>query len=514
MDKILSRNPKTGALIQEIEKTRISDLPQIFERAARAQQLWSTLSVKRRVQKLRQLREVLVRRVDEVAELIRLENGKPTFESLTCELLPSIELIKFYCKIGPELLQDKEITLQNPLLIYRKSKLTYWPLGTVAVIAPWNYPFLLSFGDIVVAVLTGNAVVFKPSEYTAGIGKKIQELFDEAGFPIDLVQTVYGEGDLGSAVIAQKPAKVFFTGSVNTGKAIMKQAAENLTPVTLELGGKDAMIVLADANVDYAASAALWGGYTNSGQVCASTERLIVHESIAPAFIEKLKEKIARLSPETDLGVCTMEKQKTLYEAQLSEARAKGVEFYAGGTLSDDRIRMMPTLVGGANIEETRIYNEETFGPAIAITTFRSVQEAIEKANRSPYGLLASVITSNMALGEEVAKSLQVGSVMINEVAFSAGLPETPWGGLKESGFGRKHSELGLFEFVNIKHINQPRYGFLTFKSFWWFPYTINQKAFFRAWIELYRGSWFEKLANIPHFLWAFLKFIKNEPRI
>jgi acyl-CoA reductase-like NAD-dependent aldehyde dehydrogenase len=514
MDVILSRNPKTGSILKEISKTQAADLPLIFERAARAQALWSKLPIKKRAQKLLHLREVLVRRVDELANLIHLENGKPVTEAMICELLPAIELLTYFAGMAPKKLRDQKLPLRNPFLRYRKSSLNYWALGTVAVIAPWNYPFFLGFGDIAVAILTGNAVVFKPSEYTSQIGQKIQELFEEAGFPLDLLQTIYGEGDLGAALIDQKPAKVFFTGSVRTGKAIMKQASQNLTPVMLELGGKDAMIVLPDADVDYAASAALWGGYTNSGQVCASTERLIVHESIAQAFISNLKTKIAMLSSDTDIGVCTMEKQKDLYEEHLQDARDKGCEFYSGGEMSGDRTRMLPTLVGGARIEETRIYNEETFGPVIAITTFRSVQEAIDKANRSPYGLLASVITSNVALGEEVAKELQVGTVLINEVAFSAGLPETPWGGVKDSGFGRKHSEIGLYEFVNVRHINQPRYGFLTFKSWWWYPYTDYQKQFFRAWIGLYKGGLLEKLFNLPHFLWCMIKFLKNEPRL
>lgn len=514
MDKILSQNPKTGTTLKEIQKTAILELPQIFARAEQAQKLWSRLSIRKRAQKLLHLREVLVRKVDEIADVIHKENGKPVIEALVCELLPSIELLTFYASAGPKALRDQPLPLRNPFMRYRKSELTYWPLGTVAVIAPWNYPFFLAFGDIAVAVLSGNSVVFKPSEYTSWVGEKIQELFYEAGFPMDLVQTVFGEGDLGAAIIDLKPAKIFFTGSVRTGKAIMRQASENLTPLTLELGGKDAMIILPDADLDYATSAALWGGFTNSGQVCASVERLIVHESIAREFRDLLKEKMIKLDPEVELGVTTMNKQKDLYESQFEEARKMGVEFYTGGSLSADRTRMIPTLVGGTDIENTRIYNEETFGPVIAITTYKSIEEAIQKANRSPYGLLASVITTNLAVGEEVARELQVGSVMINEAIFSAGLPETPWGGVKESGFGRKHSLLGLYEFVNVRHINRPRFGFLTFKSWWWFPYTKYQGEFFRAWIKLYQGGVFEKLSNFPHFLWCMIKFLKNEPRL
>lgn len=514
MSIILSRNPRTGSILKEIPKTPAQNLPQIFDRAARAQILWSKLSVKKRARKMYDLREVMCRRLDELAQTLSDENGKPVIEAITCELVPSLELISFFAGIAPKKLKDHEVEFRNPFMNYRRSTIVHQPMGTIAVISPWNYPFMLAFGDIVCSLLAGNAVVFKPSEHTSLVGQKIQELFDEAGFPVDLLQTVYGEGDLGSAIIDQRPAKISFTGSVRTGKAIMKQASEYLIPVSLELGGKDAMIILADADLDYATSAALWGGFTNSGQACASTERLLIHESIAPAFVAKLKEKLSMLSTDTDLGVCTMEKQKLVYEDHLLDAKTRNLDFITGGIMSSDRTRMIPTLVSGAGIEDSKIYNEETFGPVIAITTFRSVQEAIEKANRSPYGLLASVITRNISIAEEIARELQVGSVMINEVLFSAGLPETPWGGMKDSGFGRKHSETGLYEFTHPKHINRPRLGILTFKSWWWYPYSHYQTQFFKAWAGMYQGGVFEKLVNFPHFLWTLLKFLKNEPRL
>jgi acyl-CoA reductase-like NAD-dependent aldehyde dehydrogenase len=514
MEMILSRNPRNGTVLKEIPKSPAHDLPAVFDRAARAQALWSKMSVKQRARKLLQLRDVLCRRVDEIARVIHEENGKPHIEAYICEILPAIELLTYFARIAPSKLKDRKVKIRNPFLRYRKSTLTYAPLGTVAVIAPWNYPFFLAFGDIAVALLTGNAVVFKPSEFSAQVGQLIQDLVDEAGFPRDLLQTLFGEGDLGSAIIAQKPAKIFFTGSVRTGKAIMKQASEHLIPVTLELGGKDAMIVLPDADLDYATSAALWGGFTNSGQACASIERLIVHESIAKRFTELLKEKVLQLSPGIDLGVTTMDKQKQVYEEHLKDAKERGAEFICGGILSGDRTRMIPTLVGGPGIEETRIYNEETFGPVIAVTTFKTVREAIEKANRSPYGLLASVISSNLSLAEEIARELEVGSVMLNEVLFSAGLPETPWGGMKDSGFGRKHSEMGLYEFVHVRHINRPLFGAFTFKSWWWFPYTESQREFFRAWIRLYQGGWIERASQVPHFLWCMVKFLKGDRRL
>jgi acyl-CoA reductase-like NAD-dependent aldehyde dehydrogenase len=514
MNILLSRNPRTGAILKEIPKTSIGSLPQVFDRAARAQQIWSKLSVKQRARKMLHLREVLCRRFKELATVIHEENGKPEIEAIACELVPSMELISYFAKIAPKKLKAQEIRFRNPFMSYRKSTVIHQPMGTVAVISPWNYPFFLAFGDIVCATLAGNAVVFKPSEHSSWIAHKIQELFDEAGFPVDLLQTVYGEGDLGAAIIDQKPAKISFTGSVATGKMIMKHASQYLIPVSLELGGKDAMIVLPDADLDYATSAALWGGFTNSGQVCASIERLLVHESIASSFVSRLKEKIALLSSETDLGVCSIEKQKLVYEEHLQDAKSRNLEFLTGGILSADRTRMLPTLVSGNGVEDSKIYNEETFGPVIAVTTFKSIQEAIDKTNRNPYGLAASVISKDLSLAEEVAAELKVGSVMINEAVFTAGLPETPWGGVKDSGFGRKHSENGLLEFTHLKHVNRPRFGIFTFKSWWWYPYSDFQKQFFNAWGDMYCSGFFDKLLRFPHLLWTMLQFLKNEPRL
>jgi acyl-CoA reductase-like NAD-dependent aldehyde dehydrogenase len=514
MSNIFCRNPRTGEILREIPKTPIDSLAQVFDRAHRAQQLWSKTPLKQRIRKMAHLREVLCYRLNEMAKTIHQENGKPETEALACELVPSLEMISYYIDIAPKKLKPREVRFRNPFMNYRKSTVIHQPMGVIAVISPWNYPFFLAFGDIVAALISGNSVVFKPSEHTSLIAMKMHDLFEEAGFPMDVLQTVYGEGDLGSAMIEHRPAKISFTGSVATGKSIMKQAANHLIPVCLELGGKDAMIVLPDADLDYASSAALWGGFTNSGQVCASTERLIVHESVMEQFVALLKTKLSKLTVDSDLGVCTMEKQKSVYESHLADAKGRNLEFLCGGALSEDRTRMIPTLVIGPEIEESRIYNEETFGPVIAITSFKSVREAIDKANRSPYGLLASVITQNISLGEEIASELQVGTVMINEVIYTAGIPETPWGGMKDSGFGRKHSENGLYEFTHQKHVNRPRFGFLVFKSWWWYPYSNYQKQFFQAWGDMYGGGILEKMFKLPHLLWTMLQFLKNEPRI
>jgi succinate-semialdehyde dehydrogenase/glutarate-semialdehyde dehydrogenase len=518
MELLPVRNPSTGEVLREIPQTETVDLDEVFRRAAAAQRYWNTVSVKDRAKALLDLRETMIRRLDELSELISNENGKPRFEAMVNEIFASIELCTYFAKRGPKLLRDESIPMG--LMKHRSSYLNYWPLGVIAVITPWNYPFLLPMGELVMSVLAGNAVVFKPSEITPLIGLKIQELFEESGFPKDLVQAVVGDGRLGAAIIEKKPAKIFFTGSVSTGKKIMKAASEHLIPVNLELGGKDPMIVMPDADLDYATSAALWGGFSNSGQICASVERIIVHESIAADFKRLLKEKLLKLrqGPSqdggNDLGAITFEKQKDVYAAQIAQAKEKGAEFITGGDFSADRRFLIPTLVSGLNIEELDIYNEETFGPVIAITTFRSTDEAIEKANRSKYGLLASVITKNISLGESIAKRLEAGTVTINEVVYTAGLPETPWGGVKETGFGRKHSERGLYEFVNTRHIHTPKFSFLVFKSMWWFPYTPFQYATFRQFIEFYRKGWFPKVRAFPAWAWNLINFLKREPRL
>ncbi len=518
MKTLTSRNPADGSLLAELVPTTPDQVIQAFDRARAAQRAWGALPLSARAKTLLQLREVIIQHTDEIVELITQENGKPYFEALANEVIPSVDMLTFFAKKAPYALRDTNLPLS--IMKHRQSTLNYWPLGVVTIISPWNYPWLLPLGEIMMALVAGNAVIFKPSEITPLIGLKIQAMCDLAGFPTHLLQTLLGDGILGSQIIAQRPNKIFFTGSVATGKIIMAQAAEYLIPVNLELGGKDPIIVLADADLDFATSATLWGGYTNAGQMCASVERVLVHESIVQPFTTLLSKKTALLrqgpshSRSNDLGPITLEKQKKIYDSQLQEAKAAGITICAGGQFSEDRRFLQPTLLAGKALETLSVYQEETFGPVLPITTFRSIPEAIEKANNNRYGLLASVITRDLALGEQIARQIQAGSVLINEVCYTAGLGETPWGGLKDSGIGRSHSLEGLKDFVNIRHIHKPRAPWLTFKSLWWFPYTDIQYRTFRLFLELYRCSWLKKLAAFPHFLSAAIRLIKNDKRL
>lgn len=515
--KLESKNPATGESLGSLNVTPSSALLETFNRSRQAQSSWACLPLKTRIQKLIDLREVLIEERHEIASLLSRENGKPIFEALSAELLPAVDLLTYYARNSAKILKKRKLPLS--LLKYRKSEIEHWPLGVVAVISPWNYPFLLPFGEIAPILTAGNAVVFKPSEVTPLIGLKIQSLFEKAGYPTGLLQTVIGDGTLGQALIEQKPAKVFFTGSVATGRKVMTQAASHLIPVNLELGGKDALIVLDDADLDYATSCVLWGAFTNSGQVCASTERVLIHESIAGEFKNLLSKKAKSLrpgdplNPSTDLGAVTFEKQKSVYEAHLSEARSHGAEITFGGTFSPDRTRLAPTLITGAGVESLQAYTEETFGPVVALTTFKNDGEAVLKANSSRYGLVASVISRDLGRARKLASQLEVGTVNINEVLYTAGLGETPWGGIKESGIGRSHGPWGLLEAVHVRHVHSPRL-FSQRKSPWWFPYSRLQYDLFDAVFLLYRKSWIQKISALPRLIFKAISFFKNEDRI
>lgn len=521
MTTLVSRNPSSGKTLRELPGTPPEQLSVIFAQARAAQTLWSSYHPKKRARLILQVREAILNHLDDILDLLVAENGKPRFEALSTELTPAVHTITHYAKNAPTLFEDRE--LPSGLFGHRRGYLNYWPHGVVTVLSPWNFPFYLPLADIVGAVLGGNAVIFKPSELTAGIGLKIQELFEEAALPRHLVQTVVGDAQLGKAILDQRPDKIFFTGGAAGGKAIALKAAESFTPITLELGGKNAFVVLSDANLDVATSGAIWGAFANSGQICCATSRLYVHEKLADAFLAQLKSKLATLragdpqSLEVDLGALTSEKQKATYQAHIADALARGATLVCGGEWSSNRSQLSPTVLfhpDPVKSQDLLAFKEETFGPVLAVTTFRSTTEVIDLVNANPTGLTASIFSGNLKLSEQIAKKLQVGSVLINEVIFTAGAPEFPFGGIKESGIGYRHSELGLMEFVRVRHINRPRARFLSTKSAVWFPYTPFQYEFLVNFLGLYRTHWTDKLKAFPLFLLNLVRFLKFEKRL
>jgi succinate-semialdehyde dehydrogenase/glutarate-semialdehyde dehydrogenase len=336
------------------------------------------------------------------------------------------------------------------------------------------------------ALMAGNGVVVKPSELTPIVALKIHDVFARAGLPDRLLSVVTGDGSVGAALVDAPVDKIMFTGSVATGKRVAEAAAKHLTPVVLELGGKDPMIVLGDANLDNAVRGAVWGAFANAGQACASVERCYVHESIAPEFIKRvlaatkqLKQNVGT-APDTDLGSMTSERQLRIVEDHVQDAVAQGAKVVLGGNRCAglDGPFYEPTILTNVN-HEMRAMREETFGPTLPIMTFKTEDEAVRLANDSVFGLTASIWTRDIPKGRRLAERIDAGTVMVNEVVYTHALAQTPWGGVKHSGFGRTHGRLGLLELVTAQHVHVNRISFLP--DLWWFRYSPLAMRFFHG---------------------------------
>jgi acyl-CoA reductase-like NAD-dependent aldehyde dehydrogenase len=491
-----SIDPATNEVIARYPATSPDDLPAITERARRAQKEWSARSLAHRCAALLRFRDAIYSRRDDIASLISRETGKPRVEAILAEVLLALDTTDFLARQAPAWLRSERVPHHN-LAVRAKSGWTeFHPHGAVAIISPWNYPFAIPIAQIVPALITGNAVLLKPSELTPGTGALIGELIEQARFPRGLVQILQGAGDLGAAIIEAGPDKVFFTGSVATGRRIAESCGRKLIPSVLELGGKDAMMVLADANLDTASSAALWGGFTNCGQACLSVERIYVEQPVADRFIQLCVEKTKKLrvGPASDrdaeLGPMIRLRQLEKVEQQLREAVDRGAEILTGGNRLPDLGPNFfePTVVTRVN-HSMQLMRDETFGPVIAIQTVASAEEAIALANDSPFGLSASVWTVDSSRGAEMASRIRAGSVMVNDVASYYGICEAPHGGPDASGWGRTHSRLGLLEMVQVKYIDIDRLPRIA-KS-WWFGYTAELAAAAGSLVEtLFAPSW------------------------
>lgn len=491
-DKIKSINPSTMRVNAEFEIYSADRVHWAVYDAWKGFSLWSTLSFRERGEYMDKVKELLVERAHEIAETISSETGKPRIEALTGEIMPVLELISYFRKNTERILKRKSLKLGKWSLLGRRSYVEYHPLGVVAIISPWNFPLSIPLGEIVIALMAGNAVVHKPSEYTPLTGKAIQELFEDAGLPENVLRTVYGDGSTGEALVRSNVKKIIFTGSVATGKRIMATASERLIPVVLELGGKDPMIVLEDADIERAADAAVWGAFFNSGQVCASVERLYVHEKIYDQFVDLIVKKTKQLrqgvdrNHDVEIGSLTNERQLKIVESQVEDARKHGAVILTGGKRREDLSGYFyePTVVTGvSNI--LPLLTEETFGPVLPIVPFKTIEEAIYLANDSPYGLTASLWTQDIETAKRISTRLHFGTVMINDNLLTHGLPQTPWGGVKNSGFGRTHGKQGLLEMVEVKHIhiNQS-----SMPNPWWYPYSPVKYEVFREFLRVLYG--------------------------
>ena len=502
--ELVSRNPATGEEIGRAPLTMPEEVARAVGRAREAQREWSKRSFRERGRFVMKARRIILSELEEIALLISRETGKPVAEAISMELATTLDLMQYFARKSAGLLSPRRISVGQYALMGRSSYEIYKPLGVVGIVSPWNFPWATPLDEVVMALLAGNAVVLKPSELTPLTGLKIKDVFDRAGLADGLLQVVTGDGSTGAALVGAGVDKIMFTGSVATGKRVAEAAARYLTPVVLELGGKDPMIVLDDANIQNAARGAVWGAFANSGQSCASVERCYVHESVAERFIAEVVAETKRLRQSigtdktADVGSMTSERQLLTVQKHVDEAIDKGATALTGGDRVPDVAGpfFAPTVLIDVN-HDMDIMREETFGPVLPIMTFKTDDEAVRLANDSIYGLTASVWTNNIARGRRVAERIDAGTIMVNEVVYTHGIAQTPWGGVKQSGFGRTHGRAGLLELVSARQIHVNRLSFIP--DLWWFNYSPQAGRLFRGFARrLASGSLLQAMLLLP----------------
>ena len=497
-----STSPTTGEALGAVPTLAPADVQGVVDAVARVQPFWAQLSLQDRARYLRRAAQVIIDESDELRDLIAREQGKPRNEAFSMEVLPTVDACHWLANAGPGLLADERIATPQWFLKQKRSSYVYEPLGVVGIIAPWNYPWSIPFGEVAIALMAGNGVVLKPASLTCLIGQRIQQVFERAGVPEGLVRVVHGGGAVGQALVESSVAKVFFTGSVEVGRGIGTACAERMKGCVLELGGKDPMIVLADANIDHAIAGALWGGFANAGQTCAGIERVYVMREVAERFIAGVvagarKLKVGDpLSWDTEIGPMVSREQWQLVRDLVDDAVATGAELHCGGPVDvagSPGAYYAPTVLTGVT-HEMRIMQEEIFGPVLPIIVVDSEDEALRLANDSRFGLGASLWTADRPKAERMARELQSGMVWINDHMYSHGAAQTPWGGVKDSGLGRTHSKFGLYACVNPKlRVWDPGVA----NNLWWHPYDETLGRALATAVKLLYGRESERLGAL-----------------
>ncbi len=449
--KLKLTNPATLEEIGELECQTKAEVDAAVAKARAAQPAWAALSLDERINYMLKLRDEMLKASDEITETVIRETGKPPQDALTFEVYASCDFLSYWCKQAKKTLKDEKLKPGGLLGLMKKVVMTYKPLGVVGVIAPWNGPFVLTANPSIQAMLAGNTVVCKGSEVTPYSSKMFETLCQRAGLPDGVCQVLMGDGETGSYLTSSGVNKVSFTGSVATGKKIAAACSETLTPFTLELGGKDAMIVCADANVDDAVHGAVWGGCVNTGHFCCGVERIYVEAPIYDEFVKKAAEMAKSLRQgqshgvEEDVGAVFWDRQMSIMESHVEDAKAKGATIHTGGQRNPNEkgLYFEPTVMTDVE-EDWDVMQLETFGPILPIIKVNDVEEAIAKANDSNYGLHGSVWTKDKEKGLAIAKRIETGSMAVNDIGMMYGVACAPFGGVKESGMGSVNGQYAL----------------------------------------------------------------------
>lgn len=476
-------NPANMQQVGKVKNTDMSQMPQMFKKAREAQKIWAAKSYNERKKHLTKMRDYIVAHTEELAEIVSRSNGKTRTDALVTEVMMCSLAAEWYGNHAQDHLKPKPIPASSFLFLNKRNTLIRVPLGVVGIISPWNYPLSIPFGEVVMGLMAGNAIMLKVAAATITVGDAIDRIVKAGELPDGLFQHIVGSGAaVSKAFFTNGINKIFFTGSVDTGKQLMADAAPTLTPLSLELGGKDPMIVLEDADLERAANGACWAGYQNAGQSCGGVERVYVHESVYDDFLELMKEKTAALRHgydedfEVDMGSMTTKAQLEHVERQVNDAVKKGAKIEAQSQpVGKQNGYFYPaTLMTGVD-HSMELMQIETFGPVVPVMKFKTIEEAIELANDSIYGLTSSVFTTDTNMAKSIAERIEAGVTTINDHLYTHGQAETPWGGWKASGIGRTHSALGLEEMTNAKLINHDMAPAVK-RNIWWYPF--NKKTY------------------------------------
>ncbi len=509
-----SINPATGESIGATPEDSMEILRERVAAAKKAQKAWSALSFDERKVCLLKIRDHVVGNADKIADIVSKSTGKTRVDAMAAEVFPTALALDYYAKRAKSILKRKRLCPGNILTVNKRSYVDRAPYGVIGIISPWNYPFAIPFHEIAMALIAGNGVILKVATQTLEVGKTIGVAVQAGGLPAGLFSQVNLPGRIaGDAFIESGIDKLFFTGSVPVGKTLMAKAAKRLLPISLELGGNDAMIVLRDADIRLAVGGALWAGFSNAGQSCAGVERIYVERDVYEPFVNLLKQKVSELRQgqdvdfNIDLGFLTTAEQLNTVQRHIQDAVEKGASVFSpeGKAANGKGLFHRPVIL--ENVNSDMLYmKEETFGPVVSVTPFDSIDEAVRLANDSTVGLTASVWTKNRRRGREIAARLEVGSVTINDHLMSHGLAETPWGGWKESGYGRTHGYLGL------EAMTQPRTVIddimpCVKKQMWWFPYSRGVYDGFKGGLHfLYGKGCSVRLSGMAKLIKSFLR--------
>ncbi len=485
-DRLQSFNPRTGEVMRTIEATPVAEVAEVVTRARKVAPEWAAIPPQGRVRILREVRYRIGKKIDEIVDVVSAECGKPTVEALAHDTTPLPIMLAYLEHIAPRALRpDHPGRFLGPLT-GTSGRVEWRPYGVVGCITPWNYPMLNSFAAFAPALFAGNTVVIKPSEVTPMCGEVLRDLLEP--LPPGVATVIQGGRDVGAALVDAPCDKISFIGSPPTGRKICEAAAAHLTPVVMELGGKDAAIVCSDADVDKATSGLVWSAFFNAGQTCASVERVYVVESVADEFKSKFLEKLSHVrqgTPDSDVGPLTFKPQLDVVRKHVADAIDKGATVLAGGTEPSNEggsLWFAPTVLENVT-EDMDVVRHETFGPVVTITKVRDEQEAVRRANEEAVNLTASVWSKSKARAESLAADLEAGTITTNFHGETLAYPWSPWGGTGESGFGRLSGRYGIREFVMPVNVSRSSMPWLP--RLWWYPYTDNTVQSVRSITEL-----------------------------